>query len=1187
MKNIFKIRTIRSKLFLSVMLCILILITTIFTLDKYFSEESDLLTSEYYFKSKTQECAIEISKIFEKNFVQCFTIANELSDIYDKTAPLNISESDIDRIASTILRKNQTISGVKIILEPVHEKKLKSNDSTLSDNEIFEFDLHSLRLKYLEPPKSYYWFAYDLNGSRNNQRVAIENIESEILYKTISDKLRPIILPPKDYKIQDQEIRLITIAVPVLSRNKFCGFVAMEIDVVIFYRLLDEIKDFNTESTFTLLTNNNIIVSSTLKNYLSGQDASKLFRNEVINDMSREGMFRYKFLNESSINTTTIVDFGRIVEPWRLHFQTRGATSWLSFNEHDKRFYLTVVALVLSFLIIIYLILKYYFEPFVKIREQAEILSAGQSIDINQKFNTGTEVQSLFSTLQLIDSNIEKMIAFAENMRKGELTTEFSPLSKSDALGNSLLMLRTNLNAAKEEEEKYKYENEIRFWKSKGITSFADIIRKNNSDVGVLSYKIISALVEYLKINQGGLFVINNEDENDIVLELQGAYAYNRQKHHKKTVKLGEGLIGACALEKKTLLLDKIPEDYIEITSGLGKTHPKYILLAPLISEQKMMGVIELASMNQFSKYEIDFIEEIAEMIASSINNVKINQKTNSLLEQSQLQSDELSTQEEELRQNIEELQAIKEEVERRNDEIKNKNYYYEQLIDAIPYFVSVTDNEGKWTYINKILASYLDVDRKKIIGKPCSAWGKDICNTEKCTILSLISKKKYQVPFKHHDRDFITNGAEIRDLTNTKVGHIEVITEITEVEKLKIEKLNLTNELKDLRMVFENSAIVAELNSSENITFASKIFLETTKYSHDEVIGNKLSLILPPIDLKMYDNIWNIVSRGEIYRGEIKIMTKHASDKWLFATLIPLKDKQGLLQKVFFIAFDNTEQKNIEFKFQRQSKKLLQKERELETAVLKLNMKDKEFKSQTTNFKRETKMLNSLIDNMPYRIVFKDRNSIIQKANLAAIKNYNLKSVSEIIGKTDFNFISKEIADKHYESEKQIILSNKPILNYQEEIAERDGSRHWFSSDMIPFSDSDGIVTGCFIITKEITRQKYFNFENVRLNNDLLLLINHFSAFTYIVDSDWYVLEAKGKGEKTFELFGSAFVGHRLLEFPEIASKLPNEEAIESINDISFEWIMKNKEDEMKFYHKLVRNELIPNEWYGIAVRI
>jgi PAS domain-containing protein len=157
--------------------------------------------------------------------------------------------------------------------------------------------------------------------------------------------------------------------------------------------------------------------------------------------------------------------------------------------------------------------------------------------------------------------------------------------------------------------------------------------------------------------------------------------------------------VGTAAMEKETLYMTNIPQDYIHITSGLGGTNPNSLLIVPLKVEEQVLGVLEIASFNEFEKYQIEFVEKVAESIGSTISSVRVNLKTSELLEKSQQQAEEMSAQEEEMRQNMEELQATQEEAARRENELKG-------LLSAIDQFLlkAELDTEGNITDANDLL---------------------------------------------------------------------------------------------------------------------------------------------------------------------------------------------------------------------------------------------------------------------------------------------------------------------------------------------------------------------------------------------------------------------------------------------------------------------------------------------------
>jgi len=249
------------------------------------------------------------------------------------------------------------------------------------------------------------------------------------------------------------------------------------------------------------------------------------------------------------------------------------------------------------------------------------ISSMGRGIIPEEKFREGTdELGRIGSALNSLIQGLKNLTTFSEDMGKGNFKSDFKPLSEGDTLGNSLIQLRENLRTATIEEEKRKREDERRNWSSQGIARFSEILREHTNDLDKLASKLISELVKYLGAQVGGLFLIRSGDKDEKEIYLVASYAYDRIKHLQKTIQVGEGLVGRCVQEGNTIFLTDIPEDYIRIKSGLGEDNPRCLLIVPLRLNEEITGVIEIATLEVFEEFQIEFIERIGTSIASSIS---------------------------------------------------------------------------------------------------------------------------------------------------------------------------------------------------------------------------------------------------------------------------------------------------------------------------------------------------------------------------------------------------------------------------------------------------------------------------------------------------------------------------------------------------------------------------------------
>ncbi|MEE4196773.1 MAG: GAF domain-containing protein [Bacteroidales bacterium] len=320
---------------------------------------------------------------------------------------------------------------------------------------------------------------------------------------------------------------------------------------------------------------------------------------------------------------------------------------------------------------------KYVQKPVKSATEKLKLLVKGDlNFDVDKQFELyNDEAGQMNAALAQLISNLKDTAEFARQIGEGNLDHDIELLSNADHLRIALTEMRVKLQEAKKIQEEKRIEEEKRLWANEGLAKLNEILRKQN-DVEELSYQIISFLVTYIKANQGGIFIRNNEEDKNITLDLKAFYAFNRRKYIKRSFELGEGLVGNCAIEKKRIHITEIPDNYIRITSGLGGSNPRSLILIPMKLEEEVLGVIEIASFNPYHKYQIEFLEQASLSIASSLNMAETNKRTSELLEKTQQQAEEMAAQEEEMRQNMEELQATQEESSRRAEDFE------QQLID-------------------------------------------------------------------------------------------------------------------------------------------------------------------------------------------------------------------------------------------------------------------------------------------------------------------------------------------------------------------------------------------------------------------------------------------------------------------------------------------------------------------------
>ncbi len=580
----------------------------------------------------------------------------------------------------------------------------------------------------------------DTSYTKPYGRISNQNFRENGILKTSTDK-RSMDGDPElyaDWKSRKEELvaelyadvfvqhkaeqkLMTTLATPILKSGNFIGLVGVDLTLGRFQEIVNSIDIQKLEGCQSFLLShegkyaghpNEELLNKKARANPTGRQDFNLFEKmargnafSLIHQPKEEDDGQDRYVSYAPIQ------IGRTGTNWYLGVSV--PTSSLQ-AQANRTFTISLIVGLVGLIIlslVIYFVSRNISNPIEQVTQRLNRLAKGH-IDTGMKLrlSTGDEIEEMATALNTSIDELNKKNEFAKKIGNGELEADYQVLSENDELGQSLIEMRNSLKEARKEEEKRKVEDEKRRWVNEGLAKFADILRQDNDDLEKLSYKIISNLVQYLEANQGGLFLLNDEDQENIFYELKAAHAFNRKKYLEKQIKPGEGLVGTCAIEKQTIYMSDLPQDYIQITSGLGDANPDSLLLVPLKVEEEVLGVIEIASFNKFEQHHIEFVEKVAESIASTISSVRVNIRTSQLLEKSQQQAEEMSSQEEEMRQNMEELKATQEEAARRENELSG-------ILEAIDQFLikSEIDLQGQLINANPLFLKTLGYEEEQI----------------------------------------------------------------------------------------------------------------------------------------------------------------------------------------------------------------------------------------------------------------------------------------------------------------------------------------------------------------------------------------------------------------------------------------------------------------------------------------
>jgi ligand-binding sensor domain-containing protein len=264
---------------------------------------------------------------------------------------------------------------------------------------------------------------------------------------------------------------------------------------------------------------------------------------------------------------------------------------------------------------------------------------------------------------------IRRQLTVAENQKR-IIEEKFRASSKElEEARHQLEIQHSEIVIQKRELKLREKDQENLLWFNQGLGLFSELFSKNRDDLKRLCHVTIEKLVEYVGAQQGGIFLLNDENKDDSFLELMAHYAFTNEKCSKR-FSLGEGYVGACFRDKQFLEIDNLTEPYAEFRSGLGGEYLKHLLLAPLTINDECIGVIELGSFKKVKGFRISFIEKLLETFSAIINTERASARLKVLIEKSMLQSKELEASEEQLRVNLEEIMAAQQESAQREDEL-------------------------------------------------------------------------------------------------------------------------------------------------------------------------------------------------------------------------------------------------------------------------------------------------------------------------------------------------------------------------------------------------------------------------------------------------------------------------------------------------------------------------------------
>lgn len=529
------------------------------------------------------------------------------------------------------------------------------------------------------------------------------------------------------------------------------------------------------------------------------------------------------------------------------------------------------------------------------------------------------EKKSIEVRLQILEEMIGRNIAIAEKIGKGSLEIREEEIDANDKLATSLFKMNQNIlsSYAKESEQN---------WIAKGKELLSSILNRHTT-IDALAFHSLVELIAYTEMIQGAFYVFD-EDQNKLINI--ATYAYNRKKYLKQSFSVGQGLIGQAAFEQAMIYRTEVPEDYLTISSGiLGDKKPKSLLIIPLIGDDKIQGVIELASLNEkISPIIIDFYNEIDTIIGQTLFNLKANSRTERLLSEARGMTQVLRKNEEELKQNALQMKKTQEELEKTNsdlesqiEKVENAQKRLNALLENASEVISIYDEYGIVRYESPSVKSILGYNPEDVIGKNAFQ-ARTILNSERSKEIFYellenpddVKVFEYQFFIQGNEELWLESTAR-NLLTNPAINGILFNTRDITVRKIAERAQRFSGQMAALS---ENSPdMIMRVSPSGQFYYVNPVVRIYTGVPKEDFVDRSLNQInLPKGVLHFFEYVINQINKTqEKFNKEIDFPAKFGQRIVMFNAIPEFIDSS--LESILIVGNDITERKQIELEIE------------------------------------------------------------------------------------------------------------------------------------------------------------------------------------------------------------------------------------------------------------------------------
>jgi PAS domain S-box-containing protein len=543
----------------------------------------------------------------------------------------------------------------------------------------------------------------DFNDLNNENSTAFLNTEDDIKQLNFDSKQFPVnyvefqkknsqnqILISEPFKSirNNKEELIITLVKQILINNKPAGLIGINYSLANLVQFEDKIINNNKKPQVLILTSSDNIVYHNGNKYLVGQNIMSVQETEAemfktILKSKNENIIQNIAFAISEINIPDTETTWTVITNININHFLKKTTPYIYIG------IFLLLILIISGIYLFNTFLKKTFKPLNDIHNNISQISQGKvvfkTLEENNEFST------FYTKLNSISEKIAETTEVCKNIAAGNYEKKLTLRGENDKLSLSINEIIDSRNEDIKKNILKEQDTHKQLWMRRGRFEVSEAERKSKNELEELSFNILKTIIKYTDAIIGGIYLYNSEKQS---INLIASYAYGNKKHQNVNFKAGEGLVGACIQEKKRIVLNTVPDDYIQIVSGLGSGNPANITIIPIFYQEKINAVLEIAFLKIPEDYVIEFIEQLGDNIGAWIDASLINTKTTELLQISTRQTKDLEEKELILNSKVEELEKIKNEIDIQNNE-------YKSLMNAVNNTVMVVEYTTEGIVLN------------------------------------------------------------------------------------------------------------------------------------------------------------------------------------------------------------------------------------------------------------------------------------------------------------------------------------------------------------------------------------------------------------------------------------------------------------------------------------------------------